>query len=63
MSDTRIKQLQDRIKDLKALRKLEMKGERSELYIQDLDESIKHCESQLAFIDKNPGGFEYVNGR
>lgn len=59
----RIQELQKRIKELKGLRKAEETSEDiSEVYVSDLNDNIRSCETQIKFLQGNPGGV-IVNGR
>lgn len=63
MSDTRAKQLQERIDDLNSLIGRESQSEKpSQIYIDDLKDSIAGCQRELKFYKKNPNGVEFVNG-
>lgn len=62
MSDKRTEEIGERIKSLQAKRTMELSSEDiSQVYISDLDDSIRNCKRELEFYAKNKAGVEMVN--
>lgn len=52
-----------RIKELEAKKKIELSSEDvSERYVEDLNDSIRGCKTELKFLEKHPEGVQMVNG-
>lgn len=63
MSASRVKELENRIDHLNSLIGREVQSKNpSQTYIDDLQEDIERCKSQLQFHVNNPSGVEFVNG-
>lgn len=50
----------ERLKLLRQYKEDELKGEKDQRYISDLDLSIERLEKQLKYVNSNPKGYEVV---
>lgn len=61
--DQRPIELKKRLEQLESFKATELQLDKpSQTYISDLNDSIAGYKRELKFLDKNPGGFEFVNG-